>query len=250
MNHFEFFDRYPSTPQPEYDQTEWQQVEENCWFYYLAEIALRRMTDEIVATMFSSQPWNFSDPQYRSTNINSKGVQDAVRFMVPIPTAINSISAFSAAYGERASVLSSVSVFPDLRASSQAFFFCYTIHNATSAGVEVREMAEAGLSYALDYLLQSNHIHRHHGKWLQLRRELHHSCTLLAAYPSNLQMPQEWQDGVIRANMYMRYWSREAPSFNSHVYVLSVAEEFFLGHRIGQDSESNFKNINNVAAED
>ena len=92
-------------------------------------------------------------------------------------------------------------------------FIYYAVHNPTSTSTEARDLVEVGLAFGLDYLLQSNHTHRRHGKWLQLRRELTQSCILLAASGSHLRMSQGLQEGLTMAKTHMRYWAIEAPMF-------------------------------------
>jgi len=56
LTHLEIFKRYPSltlhtNEQPPNDL--WAQTEEDSWYYYLAEIALRRIADQMVKIMFT-----------------------------------------------------------------------------------------------------------------------------------------------------------------------------------------------------
>lgn len=208
----------------------WQRVEENSWLYNLAEIALRRVTDEVVAAIFSSQQCGFHD------------------LRCPIQELIATVSEFKMQLDAWHESLPYAIAFPidqqPLQNELQYFlrlryilisellhrpFIHYAVHNPTSTSTEVHDLAEVGLAFALDYLLQSNYTHRHHGKWLQLRRGLAESCILLAASENHLRMPRGWQEGLTRAKTHMRYWAIEAPMFNSYLEVISAVKNHFVG---------------------
>ena len=99
-------------------------------------------------------------------------------------------------------------------------------------------MAQRGLTSALNYLLHSNHTHRHHGKWLQLRRELTATSLLLAGAAHDLDMPQGWYDGVKSTKSHMRYWSLEAPYASSYLDVILAMESYSL--QLQQARETGF----------
>ena len=162
MTHFELSEQYPSPPQNKSTQPSmdpWQRVEDDSWYYYLSEIALRRISDNTVSTMFSENgTHDFTHREYPIKQL--------------IPTALEfhrQIDAWHASLPP--SIAFPLSLQP-LKSELQYFlrsryfllselfhrpFICYAIHNQSSASTEVMEMAQRGLTSALNYLSHSNH---------------------------------------------------------------------------------------------
>lgn len=242
MAHFELSEQYPSPPQNESTQASmdpWQRVEEDSWYYLLSEIALRRISDSTVSAMFSENGTrDFAQPEYPIQQL----IPTTIEFQRQLNAWHASLPSSIAFPLTPQPLTSELQYF--LRSSyfllSELFhrpFICYTIHNPDSTSTEVIELAQRGLTYALDYLLHSNHTHRHHGKWLQLRRELTATSLLLVGSASNLEMPPDWYEGVKRAKSHMRYWSLEAPYMASYLDVISEMENYSLQLRQTGDVE-------------
>ena len=106
-------------------------------------------------------------------------------------------------------------------------FLCYAIHNPELATPEVLERAQKCLVFSANYLMHSNHTHRHHGKWLQLRREVTAACLLLAASSTNIGLPQGWDIGVERALAHLQYWSMELPILGSWKQTIRAVKDYF-----------------------
>ncbi|KAH8799046.1 hypothetical protein F5884DRAFT_131737 [Xylogone sp. PMI_703] len=234
LTHVQLFEHYPPPPRPEPTddtQKQWQKIQEESWYYYLAEIALRRIADDVVRTVFEpEQKHDFCDSHYpisqllptviefeRQLDVWHRSLPSSIAFS-PMPEPLPSeLQYFSRS---RYYLVSGLLYRP---------FICYVVHNPACADSEVRTMASKGISYAFNYLIASNHGHRHHGKWLQLRRELTASCLLLAASGAGLAMPENWHYGVERAQASFRYWSRESSALKSYIELVAAVDNHFCG---------------------
>lgn len=230
ITHFKQFERYPQPPQtPSFGNTEdnWQSVQEDSWYYYLAEIALRRIADDIIGTLYPAE-------QERDYHGAGYPIED----LIPIAQEfVRQLEGWHQSLpGPISFPLSPEELQSEVRYFSRSRYFlvsemlhrpflCYVIHNSTATvNTEVLAFANKGLCFARDYLLASNHGHRHHGKWLQLRRELTASCLLLAASESGLEMPTEWYRGVERGRHNFQQWMEELPSLASFTQILDAVD--------------------------
>lgn len=233
ITHLELSEQYPSPPQSSSNQSvedEWRHTEEDSWYYFLSEIALRRIADRIVGVMFSeADPSDFANSAYpihhlisttiefeRQLSLWRESLPSRMAFsVIPLPLD-NELKYF---LRSRYYLISELLYRP---------FLCYAIHSTTEVSVEVMELAHKGLQYALNYLVQSNHTHRHHGKWLQLRREVTAVSLLLAASKSSVEMPVGWYAGVRRAQESLKYWSMESPFLESYLDTVKAIESYFV----------------------
>lgn len=99
-------------------------------------------------------------------------------------------------------------------------FLCYSIHNHGDAS--------KCLAFAFSYHIHSNHTHRHHGKWLQLRREVTAACLLLAAFGNGIEMPLGWRSGVDRAQKHLHHWSTEASFLGCWAEVVRSVNRYYV----------------------
>jgi hypothetical protein len=233
ITHLQQFDRYPQPPQTpkslEDAHNDWQSVEEESWLYYLADIALRRITDNVVSTIYpADQPCDYQDVKYPIEKVlpvaeeferQLEGWHQSLPEPVSFPVSSQQVAREVKYFSRSRYYLTSELLYRP--------FICHAIHNPKSTRPEVARLASKGLSYARDYLMASNHRHRHHGKWLQLRRELNFACLLLAASGSNIEMPDNWFQGVERAQQNFLRWTTELPCLTSYSSVLNTICDYF-----------------------
>jgi hypothetical protein len=120
-------------------------------------------------------------------------------------------------------------------------FLCYAIHNLESSSSEVVDLAQKCLLFAFNYLTQSNRSHRHHGKWLQLQREVTASCPP-SCFGWRHRYALRWHTVVENAQGHLRYWSIEASFVGSWRTLVAAVDNYFINsaapHLLqGQDSD-------------
>ncbi|KAL7910472.1 hypothetical protein GGI35DRAFT_367877 [Trichoderma velutinum] len=229
--HLDLSEQYPSPPEDKESPasgSEWGIIQENSWYYYLAEMAIRRIIDSIVDTMYPEDSTTFLDPQYPIHQL----IPIAAEFQRQLDSwhgCLPPSLAFSLSPEPVASELVYYLQFGYHRVSELLCrpFLYRAIHSPSPVGHDIAVLAEQGLAHISSYLVASNQTHWHHGRWTQIRRELGGACLLLAASKSGLRMPPEWYAGVARLHETLRYWSLKSSQLTSYVELLSAVDRYF-----------------------
>lgn len=224
-------ERYPPPPQrvfPFSPTDDWVESEEDSWYFFLSEIALRRIADK-VAEVVTDQ----------IETILSTSEDVAIQDVVPI---VEEFERQTHAWREH---LPSKISFPDVPQSTDTELkqysrgryyrvlelmyrpFIFAAIHVIGCSQTVRDLASRGLSNALKYLQHCHMTHRHHGRWLQLRNALKATCLLLASSRSKLDMPDGWYDGVANTLQMLQYWRVEFPSCQSYIDVILVMDTYY-----------------------
>jgi len=236
LTQLELSESYPTPPSRnthDSPQDPWIRLEEDSWYYYLAEIALRRITDGIVKGMLAeSDRCDFPSAEFSPQQL-IPAVLEFERHLASWYESLPDSMAFPASPTPLDSELRYFLRSRYYLTSELLYrpFLCYTIHHLEDASLEVHEFAQKGLLFASNYLTQSNHTHRHHGKWLQLRREVTAICILMTAFGSGMEMPPDWRSGVERAHEHIRYWSMEARYLGSWERMVTAVDDYFMRFR-------------------
>lgn len=216
---------YPPPPQTaSIASDEWAASEEASWYFFLSEIALRRITDQVAEVVAK-----YMDT--RGSSYNSAGIEDLIPIMAEFERQAETF---------RSQLPPAIS-FPDvpepastdwkqfsrgryyrvLELMHRPFLFA-AIHDPHSCSLAVRALAEKALFNALRYLQHSHTRHRHHGLWLQLRNELKHASLLLAASRSEapVRLPDGWDAAVAKTLATLEYWSVEFASCKTYANVI------------------------------
>lgn len=210
---------------------EWAQSEQESWYFFLSEIALRRITNKVSEVVF-----NYIDAALGSDQ------QLASEELIPI------VEEFERQAESWRDHLPPQTRFPDAptptdtewQQYSRGRYYCVlelmhrpfvfaTLHSSSCSPV-VHTLASKGLDNALKYLQHCHLSHRHHGRWLQFRISLKHASLLLAASGSGLKMPLGWYNGVERTFRCFEYWGWESPSCESYANVLVTLESHFRSY--------------------
>ncbi|KAH0528843.1 hypothetical protein TsFJ059_003655 [Trichoderma semiorbis] len=231
--HLDLSEQYPSPPEDKeslVSGNEWEIIQENSWYYYLAEMAIRRIIDSIVDTMYPEDSDTFLDPKYPIHQL----IPIAAEFQRQLDSwhgCLPPSLAFPLSPGPVATELMYYLQFGYHRVSELPCrpFLYRAIHNPNSVSNDVANLAEQGLAHISSYLIASNQMHWHHGRWIQIRRELGGACLLLAASKSGLQMPLNWYAGVARLHETLRYWCSKSSQLTSYLELLSAVDKFFTG---------------------
>lgn len=208
---------------------EWAASEEASWYFFLSEIALRRITDQVAEVVAKHMETQGSS--HNSTSIEelipimAEFERQAETFRSQLPPAINFPDVPEAASTDWKQY-SRGRHYRVLELMHRPFLFA-AIHEPHSCSPTVRALAEKALFNALRYLQHSHTRHRHHGLWLQLRNGLKHASLLLAASRSGaaVRLPDGWDAAVSKTLATLQYWSAEFASCKTYAnLILTLAE--------------------------
>ena len=217
---------------------EWTTHEEDSWYFFLSEIALRRLTDQVNETVSK-----YIDPK----NPEASSISE----LIPL---VAEFERQAEAFREH---LPPATRFPDVPQPANTEWQQYTrgryyrllelmhrpflftaLHESGTTPV-VGKLAEKALLNALRYLQHSYISHRHHGTWLQLRNELKGASLLLAGSKSSmLNMPDGWELGVEKALATFDHWSKEfSPclSYTNIILTLNDSQLNDIGEEVSMD---------------
>lgn len=212
-------------------QESWAASEKDSWYFFLSEIALRRITDSV-------------------SEIVSKYIDDSLRHESSSTTTIEDLIPIVAEFEHQAELfrkqLPEAISFPDvpqkcdtewkqysrgryyrlLELMHRPFLFAVLHAQRVVNDSVICDLAEKSLVNALRYLEHSHRSHRHHGLWLQLRNELKEASLLLAASKCGaatsgmLSLPAEWEASIAKTLETFDYWSWEFPSCKTYANIL------------------------------
>lgn len=221
-------------------EDEWAQSEQDSWYFFLSEIALRRITNKV-----SEVVYNYIDA------VLGSAPQTTSEDLIPI---VEEFERQAESWREH---LPQQIKFPDVptptdtewQQYSRGRYYCVlelmhrpfvfaAIHVPDCSPV-VHVLANKGLTNAFKYLQHCHLSHRHHGKWLQFRNALKQASLLLAASGSGLEMPLGWYGGVERTTRCFEYWGWESPSCESYGNVLVTLENHFRSYSVTESTPGN-----------
>ncbi|KAK5061613.1 hypothetical protein LTR84_008157 [Exophiala bonariae] len=224
-------DSYPPPPQAaSIASDEWAAHEEDSWYFFLSEIALRRITDqvaEVVSKHINAKDQSSRFPSVdllipivaefeRQTETFREHLPPSIKFPDVPQTTSTEWQQFSRGRYYRA-----------LELMHRPFLFA-ALHEPDCSPV-IKPLAEKALFNALRYIQHSCISHRHHGTWLQLRNELKAATLLLAATRSTwVNMPYGWEAGVAKSLDTFEYWSLEYPSCKTYANVIRTLADSSL----------------------
>ncbi|CAH0055975.1 unnamed protein product [Clonostachys solani] len=216
-------DAYPLPPRIEnIGRDEWSVHEEDSWYFFLSEIALRRIAHQVSEVV----------AEHITNRLNYNESPD-IQELVPI------VAEFEHQVHTFREQLPHAMQFPDVPELASTEWqqytrgryyrvlelmhrpFLFTALHDPNCGPVVHTLAEKSLFNALKYLEHSHTNHRHHGTWLQLRNQLKETSLLLAASKVNgLAMPEGWEAGVSKSLSTFDYWLQEFPSCKTYTSII------------------------------
>lgn len=207
-----------------------RQEDQLTWFYYLAEIALRKVE------LGMSEIFSLSSPVHSSSSNTSTttpaGLEDPYR---PIRTEdlLSNAKEFELQLKLWYECLPAMLKFPldspapcpdeRLQYLRMRYWFIvstlyrpflyYLIHSSTppppAQAAKMREYARKGLEIDTNLILSNVITHRHHGAWLAIRAVTANSLVLGAAAKAGMGMPERWKEAVTAARDFLVYWQSE-----------------------------------------
>lgn len=236
-------DSYPPPPRAaSVASDEWAAHEEDSWYFFLSEIALRRITDQVAEVVSKHINANDRSPRSPSTEelipIVAEFERQAETFREHLPPPIRFPDVPQTA-GTEWQQFSRGRYYRVLELMHRPFLFA-AVHDPGCSPI-VRALAEKALVNALRYIQHSCIRHRHHGTWLQLRNGLKATSLLLAATRSVwLKKPHGWEAGVAKSLDTFNYWSSEFPSCKTYAHVIRTIANSPLGSDADGDTAINY----------
>ena len=185
------------------------------WYYYLSEIACRRIANRIAHALHSVEPhlW-LSTPLKRLQRIADELDAQVVQWSEHIPHFLASEDETSP--DELTYMLQAR--FLDLRERIwRPFLYIATYSQPTPPDrTTVMTYAERCLELVLKYIDYTAIKHRHHGSWYGGRQLFTKALLVLAAKKSgNITVPPEWTESVNLVVTCLNYWENEAPDLRA-----------------------------------
>lgn len=195
--------------------------DEAAWYFYLAEIALRRLENRVLSHLFRTEPisdaarqdavldfedqidgWLRSLPETLSLHVPGDALHEALRFIL---------------HGH-------------LLDCQEIMYWQYVAdaaHGRPSDEVFLRK----ALKVCVERIRQNSpgFYHRHHGTWLMVRSCTRSAFVLLAAVrQGDLApfLPLGWEEAVLDVARMLRYWKDES----SDVYEMLLRLEMLIDH--------------------
>jgi hypothetical protein len=225
----EYPDVFPSppgsTPYPENsapaDRAAWESVHQQSWYYYLSDIAYRRINNRVINTLYdmSKEEW-LSVGVRRLHRIAEELDKQTMQWWENIP------GSPSPTLQEDTDELTFMLYldYADLRERIWRPFLYIAIHGVLSDAdkVLVTTSAMKCLNLSFDLLEGARLKHRHHGCWLTIRCMFTKVLLILAAAKSGrVEIRNDWQSRVRLFQDYLRYWEIEAPDLAAMRSALS-----------------------------
>ncbi|KAJ0425427.1 hypothetical protein BJY00DRAFT_308171 [Aspergillus carlsbadensis] len=231
----EYSDAFPSPPVSVLNRDTESQAEpletldassEKSWYYYLSEIASRRIMNRITATLHPQNPEEWANtPAHHLQRIAEELDAQVAQWVDSLPP--SSRLSFDNPEDELSYVLRAR--YFDLRDRIWRPFLYLAAHSEPQSP-NLSTYAQ-NASICLDMICkQVQHCfirHRHHGSWLAARGFYTKGLlVLLAAKSQNITMPPNWMSVIDTCIAGLRYWEDEAPDLRAarltleHIYQL------------------------------
>ncbi|KAI5270037.1 hypothetical protein E4T47_06569 [Aureobasidium subglaciale] len=191
------------------------------WYYYLADIAARRILQRVVDSFYAGP----IDLQLTTIASVIKAAEELSRQIeqwyqnLPAPIAFDYDMP---AEDELAYHLQARTYELQERTYRPFLFFAlhYDLDEAT--GNKVRSLAQKHSAVCVKLIRQWDIRHRHHGTWLMVRQSFNSALLLIAAHKAGLSgLPQEQFEETVRLSVStIRYWEREAADLKASRLIL------------------------------
>ncbi|KAH8693734.1 hypothetical protein BGW36DRAFT_383597 [Talaromyces proteolyticus] len=213
---------YPSSfPSPPSDDL--GQDSAHAWYYYLAEIALRRLANRILYNLFRNQD-NGRFPRIIELVESTAAFEaQAADWMASLPPV------FSLQTPEEEDDVLKFVLRGHLLDCYEWMYFPFMAEtiNFGRRGPILDEYTRKGLQMCADRIRKNEpgFQHRHHGAWLMLRTCTRSALILLAACHSQMVqdlMPEGWKEAVVSAMGMLQFWEDEVGDARDRLHILTV----------------------------
>ena len=192
-----------------------QQEQEQSWYYYLSEIALRRIVNRVLNAFYRDdyQSWlNMEVPSM--VKIGEDFMQLLEQWHEGLPFVLNynqddlsQLPSEELPFMIRARVL-------EIRTWIFRPFLFYAVHHPAQnfQNTMLPRFVEHALLHSIRLIETNSLPHRHHGVWYTCRVSVSAALSILAAARNGtIALPQGWQSAVELAIETLLYWEQEGP---------------------------------------
>ena len=202
-----------------------QATEEQSWYYYLTELALRRMGNRILSTFYQTSHHSWMNihrliPAAKEFEIQisawSANLPSVMQYQNKAVTEISPSNELSWCTSNR---------LLETQAWLYQPFVYYAIHNPgwrqSQDYASLRDLVAAGLATYRRIIQMRSIRHRHHGLWFDLRAITTSAVVFCAALISgNVQLPDDWERWYEVVLHALRFWEGESPDLATTRRVL------------------------------
>ncbi|KAI5246329.1 hypothetical protein E4T42_06391 [Aureobasidium subglaciale] len=191
------------------------------WYYYLADIAARRILQRVVDSFYADH----IDLQLTTITSMIKAAEELSRQIdqwyqnLPAPIAFDydMPAEDELAYHLQARTY-------ELQERTYRPFLFYALHYDLdeATGNKVRSLVQKHSAVCVKLIRQWDIRHRHHGTWLMVRQSFNSALLLIAAHKAGLSgLPQKQFEETVRLSVStIRYWEREAADLKASRLIL------------------------------
>lgn len=230
-----------------------QQEQEKSWFYYLSEIALRRIGNRILNAFYREETpqWVNMNAQ-ETTKIAEEFIRQLEQWYDGLPPSLSYSQDLSDMPTEELSYMIRARML-ELRSWIYRPFLYYIIHSKTeqSQGSIAKPFADQALLYSVR-LIECNSIrHRHHGVWYTCRASASAALCILSAVRSDrIEIPMGWEDTVQLAIETLLLWEVDAPGdLRKARIILTELYCQTIGERDARRSPSNIERQHSISGD-
>ncbi|OAL33523.1 hypothetical protein AYO20_07209 [Fonsecaea nubica] len=192
-----------------------QREHEQSWFYYLSEIALRRIGNRVLNSFYGGEHnlWENMDLQ-SMIDVGQEFVDLLSQWHNSLPELLtydqhhlNNIPEEELPFMIRTRVLG-------IKTLIFRPFLFYAPHHPEQALQQpvIQPYVQQAVELSIHVIENSSVRHRHHGTWYTCRMSISAALSLLAASRTDIiRLPQDWELAVQLAIETLLYWEAEAP---------------------------------------
>lgn len=227
----------------------WAQAEQDSWYFFLSEIAMRRIIDKVAeavgaffARASTSDPTLVQDLLDEFSPMAFELERQALAWREHLPPRIRFPDPPTPAENEWM-LYSRQPFYRTLELIHRPFLFAY-VHGLSTTPA-TRENASRALRHAQLYLQGCHPTHAHHGRALQLRNEFKMVALLFASSGTGLDMPYGWYESVRATVRSLQYWLPAAQFLQSYLDIARALDIYFaqenanhMGHLLSQEIQT------------
>ncbi|EFQ99027.1 C6 zinc finger domain-containing protein [Nannizzia gypsea CBS 118893] len=186
-------------------------AEESSWFYYLAEISLRRIMNSVLEAFYCRQEswWSTHNFALLLSQFTSFSDQlDLWRQHIPLPLQFDDLETPDSEFA----LLLKGRYFTCLEWTQRPFLH-YVLHHTPDDPYypQAVPIAQRSLQSCSNLIVACSYNHRHGATWSVVRRALTCAILLLAAARGRFYAPSvDWEAGIRTTVQYIAKWEREA----------------------------------------
>ncbi|KAG7053050.1 C6 zinc finger domain-containing protein [Colletotrichum scovillei] len=204
---------------------------EPAWYFYLAEIALRRLNNRILsATCLDSQETgNVADKVTMTLEFERQAHSWARSLPPSLRPAIDDSSDVTFDFNENGQLrfILSGHLIDCLELMYWPFIYA-AVHGRLGDDRDSHMLASRGLDFCVRRINinKTGFFHRHHGTWLMLQSCTRSALVLIAAANGGLhdKLPHDWRASVEDVVNLLKYWVDEVPDFRRMIEILASHE--------------------------